>query len=537
MDNDEGTSTPLIGREREHEAIITFLTARISMRHAKVLFVCGPCGVGKTSTIRRVMMTPFSVQWIPLPEEHLTLAGSRPRRDNTHYKMIEGLSSSPEGAAQQVWFRRSVRSFYVNCADIGAKELVEEMVRLVSFGQRQSKHIETISALLRSCLSSAPSRQSSGRRNDDVDKQNGVPTAALTFTSLTSTPMLVFVLDEADYAKKATSLVLANLSRVALIHPLYFALMFVSNSRELSFLSSTHIQALYFAAYEAEELRKIGEAVVAGHGKGDAVLSKAAMEYSAKMTVQNHCGDARRITEYVTRAVEASVNHNKKAALDKEPVAGEGRRKRGREVHNGDSSAQPHVVSLTETVAVMKDGTRPDAYQLVQEFPSLTTYILCCIIALAKRSATRSFLAKTEIGGSVSGGHGKAQPPSAKSLAAAQAVVSKTLAKDCGEITLREVYNSYVTLMSKLMFPLSNRESVQRCVEELATRRVISEGKGGCERFVVTGQWTIDELETALLRKGSEIVREEEAMFGLGTAAGVGSLSNKFGDALKALSS
>ncbi|CUG39436.1 Hypothetical protein, putative [Bodo saltans] len=175
------TLPPLSGREVEHAAIQQFLTAHLAMDDnthnthnsgntnvggcGRVLFLCGPCGVGKSTTVARILPPHQSTS--SSTEAACTLSsggGGGVTIDCRIQVPMERLfnpsspSSAPTSAASAAGavaltrtVERQIRPIHINCTDLTASSLIDEVVAKMRYRQRkQSEVLAAKETLLRS---------------------------------------------------------------------------------------------------------------------------------------------------------------------------------------------------------------------------------------------------------------------------------------------------------------------------------------------------------------------------------------------------
>jgi Cdc6-like AAA superfamily ATPase len=622
-DLSERSLPPLMGREVEHQSICQFLLSRLAMDATqRCLLLCGPCGVGKSTTVSRVLPEGFAIRCqVEVPVVRLSSmsrasqrascgsASSSPssggrRSSALHRRGAPGAiyTMTPQDPLQvsevsatatelslsplHKLVTRDIRPIHVNCTDLSASKLIEEIITKLTYHQRKSDLLEAKEALIRSaviggggqkgeatfvarleCLvdtvylprlhgtasspSSSVGRSSASRTSTGSSNNNGAcdKSVSATAAAWARCPLHVLVLDEAD-SSKSTS-VLRNLFLVVERCPLWFGLICISNDRWLTFLprddasATAHVRALPFSAYSAEVLQKIGALAVQeskqGHVQSDGSLSHrcdvdlapSAAAFAAKTSVLNYCGDARKVKELCRRAADevgaAAVAQSSAAAAavpttrrtTLQDISNVTKRAAGGVKRARSPDAAPTkttTVSLKDMMRVTSTVTaRPAASSIVVNLPEQATYLLCCVVALARRKAVAACLQRAAVGGV---NHGAV-------VAAVKATDTNVLC-DCGELTEPEVYRLYARLMREFQFNTCNREAAMFSLELLKSRGVIT----GTKAFVCTGEWTLAELEGALIDEGTRLVRLQAELLPPERAE---LLTNKFAEAFHKL--
>lgn len=483
----------MVGRETEHDHVKRFLTSRLAVQHEKVLLICGPCGVGKSSTVHGL-----------LPQGEIPLhCQVSVQCKGTHYVDVI----------------RPMKALHVNCTDLSSAQLLEALTTRLMYKQRKSKVLDAKAALLRFACTARQDRQ--------LDCAiAGAPTAnSLTVNEWNQSPLHVMVLDEVDACKARTNRALQNLLRIATECPLWFALIIVSNNRWPAFLPPdnpsmrSRIDVLTFTTYNTATLARIGAAAVAQRTVTDTsisfVVAPAAATLAAKSSALGHYGDARKVKEFCQGAVAVA----KSALQDVSNASQRSGTKRGR-------AHEPVVVTVTaKDMHAVTSGPATTVEQSVLQLPELTTYVLCCIVVAARRKVMRDFLLRTSVAQPTAGSN---RPPTLDLTGALSH--SNTVAMcDTGELDERTVHRLYIRLMARLLFPPATAEAVKRSLEDLSARRVISRS----DRFVCTGEWPLEEIENALVAKGTELVRKEDEV-SVGDS-GLAPPKNRFADALREL--
>lgn len=586
------TLPPLIGREVEYEQIKSFLMSRLAMEHKQVLFLCGPCGAGKSTTVS---------QLLPHQEDGVTTIGCKvsvqvPRNaDLCSERCPVGTNNHTEETCRVV--PRDLRPLHVNCTDLSASKLIDELVVKMRYRQRQSDHLDAKEALLR-CTASGGSEVSFSEKLDHILStlcfpfQPGTnsrantsarrsirlspasPSAACSATSglmkeWTRCPLHVLVLDEADSCKSVV--VLRNLFHLVHRCPLWFGMICISNDRWLKFLprddalALEYVHTIAFGAYSADVLKEIGALAVRDHNRGrkhlgpcdeefdqstedkSIMLAPAAASFAAKTAVLNFCGDARKVKELCRRAADSSMTANDSmgSGVGIRPTlrdvsnfptrySSNGKRARspapleGSDVPLGVSRNQmtASTVSLKDVMSAASIAAKPMASSVVANLPEQATYVLCCIVALARRKALAAFVQRMTTTGNAAPGRLPTTSSGGKEAAAAAALrgTDGKVFRDCGELCEGEVYRLYARLMRELQFHACNREAVIFSLELLKSRGVIS----GSKTFVCTGEWTLEELEGALVSEGTRLLKLQAEVLPPERAT---LLTNKFADA------
>ena len=225
---------PLGCRETEYSFIADFTQLRVTGSTPNVLFIAGVCGSGKTATLRQLQGDLPSYKWA-----HLTL---------------KGLSSTS----------------------------------LISTLCEQVSQTKPGLDFLRKVSTSLASRTPSSKENAQI--QNSIKGCRSRSTQPT-----VVVLDEADSFELVGVPLMTALVEASVSVANGIALILVSNSKSLTFTSTTFLTELTFSAYTHSDLEKI----VVSHSKSrgeniESKMSKKAIAFAVK-SVWN--ADARKAIE------------------------------------------------------------------------------------------------------------------------------------------------------------------------------------------------------------------------------------------------
>eukprot|EP00758_Cryptobia_borreli_P005159 Tbor_TRINITY_DN4759_c0_g1::TRINITY_DN4759_c0_g1_i1::g.17103::m.17103 len=410
------SSFSLPGRESEFKAVLSFVSAHNSGKGRDVLFMCGACGCGKTSTIRQLMT--YCSQYDKTLNTPKVFKNSR-----WLHLVCKGLS--------RVGFLTQLREFLVEYDLFFANKffnIVYESYCMMT----QSSGCSSVTNL-------------SGKRQD-VNSFLGMHVQLLKEQILSKTTKgrrpkhsdfsFVLALDEADSCDEIGNELMTSLVEACVRKDIAkrISLVLIANNKCLPFIPrscrSNLVTELVFRAYSAPEL-KVGVLNYFQKQKGvvlSELLTASAIDFAVKVAINQYSADLRKVIDICAEAVNDVVQKRKvseRSQADEEKVNTrsvkkilEKRHKRPRiddEIHTQtcESSSptlsitlsketQDKVITSTPCPPLISIGdlksTIHDYQSVLDQIPTLTPYTrhtLQCCINIAKTTRSHSFLSTT----------------------------------------------------------------------------------------------------------------------------------------------
>jgi hypothetical protein len=145
--------------------------------------------------------------------------------------------------------------------------------------------------------------------------------------------------------------------------------------------------------------------------------------------------------------------------------------------------------------------SRAPASSVVERLTEHATYVLCCIVVLARRKAVAAHMQRSALS-SVGSASASLQQQQQRALDSTAGVIFG----ESGELRRADVERWYKRLMADLRLPQCNQDVVTFALHLLNINGLIS----STTTFVCTGDWTLEELEAALVARGTQIMGDHE---------------------------
>lgn len=309
-------------RSLQGESILRFVLERVTNAHKRVLCICGSCGTGKSSTLAKL---PSALEKVMKDDSTLRLIGGQEKL-------------------------RTPRFFYENCSDKCSRDVYITAIQAMDgkLSSMQNTDVNSCQECLRDLF----------RR----PRTSGFP---------------ILILDEADVAQPGAKSALKFLSSMAWeTDGRALCLVFVSNSKALSFIPPNRSTCIVFPAYTAEQLRSIAQRgentfLINDNTKSQSKkkrprspqpsvhISNAALNLAAGTAVNVYGGDARKVVECCRGAILTSIRSR-----------------------DGETKQTGHVqVTAAEMRSSIEDLDR-GTIQVMRQLPSTALFTLCCLLSL-----------------------------------------------------------------------------------------------------------------------------------------------------------
>eukprot|EP00796_Vickermania_ingenoplastis_P003974 gene3974-2833_t len=406
--HDEWSCSPLAGREREFESVLSFVQDQWSCQKAsRVLFVYGACGCGKTSTVLRALRLcvdkPIPSDLVPPNPPH-EMGQKRLREDvvdedtNTSARSSGSLSSISSGPAAEARSRgahnnaaspaprcrshwedkfpdfmsrktgaRRVLAHYLNCADLTAPQLIENIISSIRHScPRPDLSTRGLLEILQGL-----STKGKAARLPELDKReiSYKQVSSMRSAGRVRGPLHILAMDEVEYARLSGRDIISHLASFAAHNPDRLALIFISNQRHLVHVPPSMLEELCFEAYSVAQLKAIAQAA-AEKGVAEVVkneehrmllrITPSLLEYIARKALLEFSGDARQVIAMTRRVVYAGAEQ-----LTKKVVAAESAKaktSKGQDIKKASLAEVKSLMSVIDAYAPPEETSGDQAH-------------------------------------------------------------------------------------------------------------------------------------------------------------------------------
>lgn len=357
-------------RQSEGARIATFVQERLAGAHNDILYVCGNCGCGKTSTVRQL-------------EAHALFA--KPANDDA--KKTKKASSQAVAAPAM----RQATMCYLNCGDLTATMVLEELQ--AAFARSEKRRGKASTATRSSSGHKSPLealRASVHGRVRDPNYER----------------MWVLVLDEVETARPSGAAELKALVETCLAHgELSVAVIIISNSKGLFAADPRRLRSITFEPYTTAALTSIAARWAE---QWAAALAPATIAVAAKTVTATYNGDVRKMEALCLAATNAAKRDAAAATIaaasghtsgvdDGKNINKNGGSKRHRpETKTAAATAsQPHptVATVSHLRAAVNDAPS-SAVSVIRALPQQMLLLLCTAYAAHRKKLESQHAAK-----------------------------------------------------------------------------------------------------------------------------------------------